>query len=213
VWTVTGVPGVGGGVSVTSQNLSFTYDSSPPYAPQKGTSDLLVVLGGTRDVVFRSGSLWAAGTSGCTPSGDTAERACLRLVELKSTGGVFSITQNIEYGVVGQYSFFPAISVDVDGKLVVGYGTTSATTYAAFWSTGRRPGDAANTLLTPGLLAGGQAFYGDTDGIVENLRWGNYFGAAADPVNQRNIWLLGQYASYPAATFSTRVELVNSQLF
>jgi hypothetical protein len=213
VWTVSGVPGVGGGVSVTSENLSFTYDPVAPYAPQKGTSDLLVVLGGVRDVVFRSGSLWAAATSGCIPANDTIKRACLRLVELKKPGSAFSITQDIQYGVSGQYNFFPAISVDVDGKLVVGFGRSSTTTYAAFWTTGRRTSDTLNTLSSPGLLAAGQAPYGDTDATVENLRWGNYFGAAADPVNQHHVWLVGQYASFPAATYSTRVELFDAQLF
>src|SRR5207244_9646051 len=143
----------------------------PPDSPQKGSIDLLLTSGGIKDVVFRSGSLWVSATSGCIPSGDAVKRACLRVLELVQQGGSFSVNQNIEYGAAGAYYFYPALTVDPDNAVVVGFGASSPAIYPAFWATGRRTSDAPNSLRMPQVIEVGQAAYTNGDGVVDVLPW------------------------------------------
>lgn len=216
ILTATGVPGVGGGVTVSSQNVSFTLDPIAPAAPQKGSIDQLLVTTGTRDVIFRNGSLWMAGGSACIPAGDTIKRGCLRIVQLPlGGGGTFSISQDIEYGQNGYQLFYPSIVVDVESSVTVGFGVSSPAIYPSFWVTGRKFSDAANTLRAPDVAAAGQQAFDDGDAVVDVHRWGLYFGASHDPsVNQgKRAWLLGQYASFPKFTYGTRIQLIDNGLF
>lgn len=191
-WRVTGLPP---GVALSSQDLSLTYDPLTPNVVQKSSLDSILAVGGVRNVVYRSGLLWVAATSACTPAGDTAKRTCLRLVGLSDSGSTFSINQNIEYGSAGLYYFYPAVAVDADQAVVVSFGTSSASSYPSWWATGRRTADAANTLRAPTVIAVGQAPYTNGDGVADILDWGRYFDAVVDPANEHLTWLSGAYAS------------------
>ncbi len=191
-WRVTGLPP---SVTLISQDFSLTYDPVTPNVAQKGSIDSLLAVGGVRNVVYRGGFLWVAASSACTPAGDTIKRTCLRLVNLIDNGSTFTLSQNIEYGSAGFYYFYPAVTVDADQALVVSFGVSSSSMYPSWWATGRRTGDAANTLRTPTVIAVGQAPYTNGDAVADVLDWGRYFDASADPANDHWSWLTGQYAS------------------
>lgn len=213
VWTVSGVPGVGQGVQTSAQDIPFVSDFSSHPPTQKGTLDLLDVDPGVRDVVYRSGILWMAGTNGCLPAGDSVSRSCLRVVQLSRSGSLFSIQQDIQYGMSGQHFFFPALTLDSAGTLIVGFGASGADRYPSFMATGRRVSDPWATLRSPVLLAAGQAPFGNANGLAEEFRYGDYFGAATDPTEPETSWLAGQYATYPALRYGTRIQQVTSNVF
>lgn len=197
----------------TLPTLPFSANFVAPSSPQKNSDNLLYTVGSIRDVVYRNGKMWASATSACTPSGDTQTRCCLRLVELNDNGaGSFSIAQDIEYSQANTYYFYPAIGVDATDALVVGFGASSSTIYPSFYATGRKATEPVNTLHGPTRVAAGQAPYGVNCLLfgMPLCRWGDYFGAAVDPVDSHTIWIAGEYAAYPTPTWSTRIEQVST---
>ena len=214
VMYVNGVPGVGGGPTVTTQDITpFSFNGTTIQAIQKGTPDTLLIGSGASGSVFRNGKLWAAQNESCVPADDSVSRDCIRLVQLAQSGSTFTLAQNLQHAANGSYYYYPAIAVDSQDNVVMGYGASSASTYPSFYATGRQPGDAAGTLRSPALLAAGQQPYGDAFPNVN--RWGDYFGAGEDPAPglDRQLWVAGQYASVPATRWATRIELVNAGLF
>jgi hypothetical protein len=201
VYCVMGTPDTG----VTLITDVLAVPSPPAPGPkQKGSEELITGWQGTRDVVYRNGSLWAGTTAACVPPGDTEQRTCLHLVEIRKSGSFF-VAQNIFYGQDDTHFFMPALTVDSADALVTVFAASSPTLYLSMWATGRRPTDPPNTLRAPAsVVKAGLATY--EDGLAGVTRWGDYFGAASDPVNGQNVWLVGQYATSPTS-YGTFVQL------
>lgn len=222
VVSIDGLPGVGSGVQVTTQDFPLTRTSmlDSLNIPQKGVPDLLPFLSASKDTVFYNGSLWHAAAFPCIPAGDTTDRHCLRIFQLQLSGSALSLVQNIEYGAVGAYYFLPSFSVDVDGKVVIGFAASSLSMYPSFYATGRTPTDAPGTLRSPSAVAVGQSPFGapgdppcpyfSGSNPPPCQRWGDYFGAATDPSNPHVVWLVGQYAVYPAVNWASRIIAVDA---
>lgn len=171
--------------------LSLTSFSTAPSAPQKGTTDK-IDTGDARvqSAVWRGNVLWTTFNTGCVPSGDTATRACVRLVEV-TTGTTPAVAQDFNLAKSGSYLFYAALSMDGSGNLGVVYGTSSATTHAAIYATGQLHGAAKNSHLAPTLLKAGtrSATVACSSGVC---RWGDYYGAGADPKGP-SLWVAGEF--------------------
>ena len=86
-------------------------------------------------------------------------------------------------------TWFPAILANAQGDVGVVLARSSPEEYAGIWVTGRRASDPAGTMtlpLTP--LAIGTSGYCD-------FRWGDFFGIALDPLDDRVFWGAGQVAT------------------
>lgn len=219
IWRLDGSPGVGTGVTITNQDFPVAFNAAVPNVPQKGSIDVVTVHAAVQSAVIRDNALWIAGTSSCTPPGDSQVRSCLRVIEFsRQPNGTFNIGQDITAAHTGEYLFLPAITVDLSAGLAVGYGSSSATTYPGFWVTGRRANDAAGTLRPAHVIAAGQAPFSNYDASAENFIWGSYFGAAADPADGHVSWLVGAYSTdfaFPVQsprTYATRIQQVNDAL-
>jgi hypothetical protein len=171
LWSITGVPGVGKGTSVSHKDLDFS-------------------------AVYRSGSLWTSVIHACTPSGDTvgAVRLCPRYIQINTTAK--SIAQDFDFGTAGVYYYFPALETDGSGNLVTVFNASSANGsspgafpihYPSVLASQQLTTEAANTLETPVLVNPGDTPY------TQSGRWGDYSGAAADP--NGTVWLGGEYAT------------------
>jgi len=219
---------VGGNPAVllSAINVPIVYNEVTPDAPQLNSIDLLRTPGGVRDVVVRNSTIYVSGTSACIPAGDTALRTCLRLVEFtRLPGEVYSPGNDIEFGIPGQYVFFPALALDADRALVVGFGASGPTMYPQLMVTGRRTTDQLNTLKTPTVIHPGQAAYTNGDAVVDVLEWGRYYGAATAGADERTSFVAGAYAPfavYPTASppppprpaqYATRVQKILDALF
>jgi hypothetical protein len=186
VVSLTGVPP--GTVTVSSSSFSIATSVIGPNAQQPGTRTLLVTNDNrVESVVWESNSLWAAWNDACVPSGDSATRTCLRLVQATTSGATATKAQDFDFAASGQYYFYPAVT-SFQGQLAVSFGRSSSTAFPSAMATGRASTDPVNTLQAPVTVKAGSA--PDT-----STRYGDYFGAATDPTPTAasTFWLESEY--------------------
>jgi hypothetical protein len=168
--------------------------TQPPDAEQKGTSMLLDVVDSRIDnVVWRSNLLVATNGTGCKPRNDTAVRACARLVAVDTSTGDVTIDRNRSQN--GAYLFDPAVQIDPNGTIVLGYGRSSTSLYPELDAI---PADSTGRFGRKKVLVPGTA--PNTTG-----RYGDYFAAAIDPSNTSDAWIAGEIGG---GTWSTGIRQV-----
>ena len=182
---VNGVPGVG---SVSEDPFSVIVRTwlAPPDAEQPATSVSL----NTNDesvitAVWQNGALWIGGNERCTPTGDAMARSCLRLVQIRTDARI--LQQDITLGSAGQYFYYPALSPDGSGNLVVVFNSSSPTEFASVRATGRLVADPPNTLLPSIVLRAGGGAQTNTG------RMGDFYGATMDPADPSKVWVTAEY--------------------
>ncbi len=168
---------------------SIATSTNPPDAQQPGTTALL----NTDDnrilsAVWRSGQLWFSFNDACTPGGvGTPTLSCARLISL-TTFGISSaptVGQDFDFSTPSKYVFYPAVSLDSSGNLVVVFGRSSASEFPSLYVTGRLATALPNTLQTPVLI-----FAGSKPDL--STRYGDYFSAATDP-STLAFWVAGEF--------------------
>ena len=184
LYTITGaVPSVT--VSVVSLPIQWT--AIPPGGQQRDSSvEIETNDARVTDAAWYNGKLWLSLNDACTPDGDTASRACLRLIEIDTT--VPAVTQDFDYGIPGYYLFFPALSINSQGRLAVVFGYSSTGSYPSIAVTGRAPTDPSNTLQQATVVKAGSR-------PDESGRYGDYFDAAIDPSDTTRFWVAGEYGT------------------
>ena len=187
-FSITGVPGVST-VTTNTTVLSVSTLSVPLGGVQPGTSST-VNTGDFRvlSAVWFMGKLWYGLGDACVPIGDTQARSCIRLTMIDTTTSPVSIKQDFDFGLDGQYLFYPAVSMDGKGNLDLTYGYSSSTMFPSLAVTGQAATDPADSLAPPQTLKAGSA--ADT-----STRYGDYFGAGLDPSTPTTVWLAGEYHS------------------
>src|SRR3989441_4962783 len=186
VISITGVPPAT--VTVSSSSFSIATSVIGPSAAQPGTTTTLNTNDNrVESVVWESNSLWASWNDACVPSGDTATRTCLRLVQATTSGATPTKAQDFDFAASGAYYFYPAVSSH-QGQLVVSFGTSSNPVFPSAMATGRASTDPLNTLQAPGVIRSGTT--ADT-----STRYGDYFGAATDPTptSSSTFWVADEY--------------------
>ena len=185
IFTTSGVPPAN--VTIIRTNVTIGSVANPPPSPQPGTtSQIDAGTAHVEDALATASSLWVIFTNLCTPSGDSLARSCVHLTEL--TPYSFTVVQDADLGVRGEYLYYPAFALDGSGDLTIVLGESSSTTY-------------------PGIVATGQAFNAPKDSFQllvpvkagtasENCggvcRYGDYFGAGEDP-NSGLVWVAGEF--------------------
>jgi len=187
VLTVEGVPPA----TVTMQQvaapailpLSLPPDGQQPDpSPPVRTNDDRVL-----DAVWENGKLWFSANTGCVPAGDDAVSACARVTEVSTE--TLTVDWDVNLGRSNAYLYYPAIRPDAAGDLVVVYGESSPQENPAVVVQGRTPD---GTFTAPAVVARSRvAHLGD--------RYGDYFGAAQDPVDPADVWVVGETAPATAA--------------
>jgi hypothetical protein len=186
VISITGLPPAA--ITVSSSSFSIATSVIGPDAAQPGTTTLLRTNDNrVESVAWESNSLWASWNDACVPSGDTATRTCLRLVQATTSGATATKSQDFDFSASGQYYFYPAVS-SFQGQLVVSFGRSSSSIFPSAMATGRASADPVNTLQAPAVIKAGTT--ADT-----STRYGDYFGAATDPTPTASstFWVAGEY--------------------
>lgn len=186
VWSVNSA--LGPAPSAVSAVVTHLGNSNPPSndAPNPGGGGIDTLDGRLMNADWRDGNLYTAHAID-GPGG----RNRVRWYHVRTNGWPDSgldpqlVQQGNVSGVVPHY-FFPAIATDRFGRVGMVLGRSAADEFAGVWATGREPGDPAGVMSEPGLLAIGDS---GTSG-----RWGDYFGIAVDPNDDRTFWVVGQYA-------------------
>lgn len=196
LFSIAGVPP--GTVTVTTASLSSLLPIlAPPGGVQPGTTILVdTTRPGSRllDAAWFKGNLWFSFDDGCTPSGDTVQRTCFRLVQVATATP--SITQNFNVNAASTSYYYPAISIDGMGNLAIIFGFSSSTIFPSLAFTEQATTDPAGTVEQPLTLKAGNS-------TNTSSRYGDYFGAGVDPANPAIVWGDGEYGSTNGGSWTT----------
>lgn len=192
VTAFTGTPNANN-VAKTHTDLSVGSISTPPGATQPSPGpNLDSGVSEMKSAVWQNNQIWAVGSTGCTPPGDSTTRACIR-IDTASTSGTPSLVQDVNLGQNGANLLYPAVMVDTFGNFFVGHSVSSSsqnpTAGMSFAPVGPFPSTFAGIDY-----ATGAGVYSNIDSNGLN-RWGDYSGAARDPVNPKDVWFAEEYGS------------------
>ena len=204
LWSLTNP--LSGSPTLSRQNVPVTATTAPPNADQLGgtggTSDCpapcLIDTGDARllDLVYRNGSLWTShAVAGGT--GDAYSRA--RYVRLGVGGGAPTVQEDVSFGLDGCWYYYPAVAIDQNNNLGMVFSRSCTDERAGARYTGRATTD--TTLQGSTLLKSGETNY--VNPASGSNRWGDYSGAAVDPVDPSRLWFLGEYAASPTDDWGT----------
>jgi hypothetical protein len=198
VWQITGTPAAGNVTVSDAAHPAIGTLNDPPDAQQPSTSDLIRTNDNRiLEAVWRNNRMWATATGACTPVGDFTIRSCVKLIEVNTSNN--TIVQDFFFASTGQYLYFPAIRTDCSGNLHVVYSRSSSSAFAQIRVAGRLSTDPPNTMTGDSLLKEGEIPYTQNPLLdTSPYRWGDYLGAAVDPVNPSIVWVLGEYAKSDA---------------
>src|SRR5919197_1100109 len=167
--------------------------SQPPttgFRPAIPTNDSRIL-----DSVWENGRLWFSANARCTPAGDSLIRTCARVAELDTS--TQTVVWQTDLGLAGAHVFYPAVRPDAAGNLVIVAGESGPQGLP-------RPVVFRRTLhgtpAAPGVLP-------ERAGTYRGDRYGDYFGAARDPVDGGVIWVGGEAGTDapPGVGWSTTV--------
>jgi hypothetical protein len=179
--------------------------SSPPNATQAGSAKLVAVGDGrVESAVWRSGTLWAAATDGCVPTGDTVLRSCLHLWEIDTDTETMEQNFNWSSGR-GIYDFDPALSSDPGGSVLVVFGASSATMDPSVFASGQTSAGPSGTLEPVVLLKAGTGPDAPNTGCSGTVcPFGAYFGVAFAPFSGSKFWVAGEFTATDSTTDNWR---------
>ena len=206
VQAFTGTPeGAGGVTSQPLVNVTMTPTAvndttgflppadQPTPGPQLQTNDDRFL-----NAVWENGEIWTADGTSCLPSGDSAQRDCLNYLEIAASGTANTVNttptnQINNVGINGADLFYPAVSLDSAGDVITVFDELSTTVLPsivdASIASGATSLSSFQTLHTSATYYNGDdLFTGACD--TEGCRWGDYSGAAQDPVNPRDVWVV-----------------------
>jgi len=169
-----------GNVTTVQTNLPIAAVTQPAIPPSENNEgyDFRV-----QAAAWFKGKLWYTLNDGCTPINGTLNVGCIRLTEINTNTS--SVLQDFDFGIAGQELFFPALQIDGNGNLDVVYGYYSSTIPFSIAVTGQSVNEPVDSLRQPAILK---------TGFGGGERWGDYYGAAVDPSDQRVVWVAGEYA-------------------
>ena len=203
--------------SAVSDSITFGYDEDlntvgiigalvdPPDPVQSDGSTVTTELTSRpTDAIWQNGRLTTVTTVGCTPTGDSTPRDCVRVTQLNTPANAASApTKRQDFLIAknGAHSYLGGIGQSGNGTLHVVWtesadGTTDQDPSA--WTAYQLPTAAVNTLGTPASVAPG------TGGPYTGARWGGHQGVAQDPQVPNAVWQGGLF-SQGGATWATQV--------
>ena len=165
----------------------------PSPGPQLQTNDDRFL-----NAVYSNGEIWTADGTSCQPSGDTAQRDCLDYVEIAAGGDSTSppatlANQIDDVGISGDDLFYPAVGLDEFGDMITVFDESSTSIFPSIEDAS--VGSASSTLSSVQTLHASSTYYNGDDLFPgacdsEGCRWGDYSGAAPDPVNPKDLWVV-----------------------
>jgi len=195
----TGTPEGAGGVSqatsvlppMTPTVVDNTTFSTPPADQSSSGVQLQTDDDRFLNAVWEGGEIWTAGGTSCQPTDDTVLRSCLAYVEIGADGAGnvnSTLTNQINnVGVNGAALFYPAVSVDSSGNLFTVFDESSTTMLLSIMASAVPSG--ASTLSSFQTLHTSSTYYNGGP-CTGGCRWGDYSGAAQDPANPNDVWVV-----------------------
>jgi hypothetical protein len=153
-----------------------------------------------QNMVYRNGHIWAVHKIGipATSNGATV-RVGTQWWQLTTTGGI------VQRGRVedptatqlngGSHYAWPAIAVNKNNDVMINFSEFEEDDYVDTAYAVRLASDPPNTTRDPVVYAEGLDNYAGTDSNGR-ARWGDYTMAVPDPSNDRDMWVVGEYAHF-----------------
>jgi DNA-binding beta-propeller fold protein YncE len=176
--TITGTPAAAD-VSFTEAGPGINGMGTPPSASQPGAANS-IATGDNRfeSVTETNASLWIGATDSCTPAGDTASRACARIIQVKLAPSP-TVVSDTDLAHKGEDFYYPALLASACSDILyLTYTMSSATTFpTAEVATSPIP---LAPVFTSADYGSGTTRYKGLSGEKTPLRWGDYSGIAPD---------------------------------
>ena len=190
---------VGSDLSLSEQGFLIRPTPKAPHARQPSGGNPEIETGDTRllSAVWHNDYLWGTMNQGCTPLGDTAMRSCGRLVKVSTARSTLLEDRDLQVlpqNGVGVDLYFPAAILNRRGDAFFGFTVSSTTLNPTAAVFGVLNGD-FNSLQSIIAYAVGTQVYSvkNRAGAFFN-RWGDYSGAAIDPVDPNAVWVAQEYS-------------------
>jgi hypothetical protein len=164
----------------------------PSPGPQLQTNDDRFL-----NAVYENGHIWTADGTSCQPSGDTVQRDCLNYLEIAANSANSPaptlLNQVNNVGINGSDLFYPAVTVDGAGDMITVFDESSTSMLPSIEDASIPSGGSA--LSSFQLLHTSATYYNGADLFPEacdseGCRWGDYSGAAQDPVSTNHVWVV-----------------------
>jgi len=166
----------------TSFSIPIKTAIAPVQAHQPGDSNMLDTADGrVSTAAYMDGKIWLAFNDKCQI--ERVSHACIRLVEIDVTNLQKPI-QDFDLAAKGSDVFYPTLTIDNGGNLLMAFGISSSSIYPSIMITTQSPSSIPNTLEKPVYLAEGK----DPN---NSGRSGDYDGAEIDA--NSNAWFTHEY--------------------
>jgi IPT/TIG domain len=148
------------------------------------------------NAVWYNNTIWTAGDTTCTPSGDITPRSCLDFISVgaSTSGSVTAGSQINNVAVTGAYLYYPAVSVDSAGDVITVFDESSSSAYESIMVAAIDSG--ASTLTNFATLHSSSTYYAPAYACSSSgqvmCRWGDYSGAAMDPSHPGDVWVVSE---------------------
>jgi len=191
---------------VSFPSVAAPWDFAPPgfadFAPQMGSA-ALISNGDDRmlKVVYRNGTLWGTHTV-FLPAGGAPNRSSVQWWQLTVAGGVSQFGRIDDAVPPLTFYAYPSLAVNKNNDVLIGYSCFSSIQFASGNYAYRASTDLPNTLQPDAVLKIGEAFYNKTFGGPSN-RWGDYSNTQVDPLDDKTLWTIQEYAELPANLWGT----------
>jgi hypothetical protein len=169
------------------------------------------------DAAWYKGKLWFSLDDGCTPNGDTINRACVRLIQINSN--TTTVTQDFDINQTNTYYYYPALRLDGFGGMGTIFATSNSIVYPSLIATAQAASDPVKSYKQLSYVQTGSQYEDVLDGCPTHntftcARYGDYFGASLDPLDISRVWVGGEYNKLsPGHTFATWSTFINSISF
>ena len=175
---------------LTGVNVPVTTYVGAPNANQLGGGTLLIEAGASsivNEAKYRDGFLWVV-HSVSNPINGLYSAIHYVKIDVKAD----TCVEDLVFGDVGLWHFYPAIIVDKDDNMAVTYSRSGDNEYIGSYYASRLKSDPLG--LSGGyLLQKGNGNYVVDYGSKRN-RWGDYSGFCLDPSDQNNLWMMSEFA-------------------
>jgi hypothetical protein len=187
-----GVPSLSSSIAVTTPSYG-----SGPYAKANGSStDICTNDDRVQMGVRRGNRIWLCRNVGTNAAGAAGSTRCsVEWMEMDVSGASPTLVQSGRvYDTAAtdpRMYYYPAISVNGQGHVALGFSGSKSTEYVAAYTCGRLSSDAAGTMQAIATVKAGAGSYNQ---VVSGLnRWGDYSYTSVDPNNDMGIWTMQEY--------------------
>jgi hypothetical protein len=189
--------------TLSNTQTVFTPSYGPVFlAPSPGAEGIETDDDRLLMAVIRDDRLFTSRNVGVNSAGTQkhADRDAAEYLELNLTGTSAALRQSGRaFDTAASnplFFYYPSLTVNKQGYLVMGFTGSSITQYASSYATAREAFDPAGKLGPVTLLKAGEGSYTITFGAGRN-RWGDYSFTSLDPTDDKTIWTIQEYAATP----------------